>query len=131
MAINAVLLVLGGWIYRCRMLGIFCHHFLTIFLLASVIVTYRYRHREQGQLAALSLMPSKTTSDTQYDLNWTYADDADFIDKFFICELIALICCLVTSNIGCCKCGNNSNVRDSQVTSSMANSHVPSPAPDN
>lgn len=107
MAINAVLLVLGGWIYRCRMLGIFCHHFLTIFLLASVIVTYRYRHREQGQLAALSLMPSKTTSDSSYDLNWTYADDADFIDKFFICELLALICCLVTSNIGCCKCGNN------------------------
>ena len=67
MAINAILLVLGGWIYRSRMIGIFCHHFLTIFLLASVIVTYRYRHREQGQLAALSLALSKTTSTTAYD----------------------------------------------------------------
>ena len=91
MAVNGLLLVLGGWIYRCRMIGIFCHHFLTIFLLASVIVTYRYRNREQGQLAALSLMPSKTSSDTEYDLGWTYADDANFIDKFFIFEIITLI----------------------------------------
>lgn len=123
MAINALLLVAGGWIYRSRMIGIFCHHFLTIFLLASVVVTYRYRYREQGQLAALSLMPSQTTSTTAYDPNRTYADDAEFIEKFFIGELIALILCLITSNLGCCKFGNKTNIRDSQVTSSMANSH--------
>ena len=84
MAINALLLMAGGWIYRCRMIGIFCHHFLTIFLLASVVVTYRYRYREFGQLAAMSLMPSQTTSTTAYDQNWTYADDAKFIEKFFV-----------------------------------------------
>ena len=130
MAVNGLLLVLGGWIYRCRMIGIFCHHFLTIFLLASVIVTYRYRNREQGQLAALSLMPSKTSSDTEYDMGWTYADDANFIDKFFIFEIITLIVCLMTSNFGCFKIGNRNDLRDSQVTSSMKNSNVPSNAND-
>ena len=124
MSINALLLVAGGWIYRCRMIGIFCHHFLTIFLLASVVVTYRYRYREQGQLAALSLMPSQTSSTTAYDTDRTYADDAAFIEKFFVAELITLILCLVTSNLGCCKFGNNKNMRDSQVTSSMVNSGV-------
>ena len=69
-------------------------------------------------------MPSKTTSDTEYDINWTYADDADFIDKFFMLQLIALFICLVTSNFGCCKCGNSANIRDSQVTASMANSNI-------
>ena len=72
MATNALLIMAGSWIYRCRMIGIFCHHFLTIFLLASVVVTYRYRYREQGQLAAMSLMPSQTSSTTAYDPNWTY-----------------------------------------------------------
>ena len=58
-----------------------------------------------------------------YDTNWTYADDADFIDKFFIFQLVTLIICLVTANFGCFKIGNNNNLRDSQVTSSMAVSH--------
>jgi len=115
---------MGGWVYRTRMLGIFCHHFLTIFLLASVIVTYKYRNREQGQLAALSLMPSKTSSDTAYDETWTYTDDAKFIDNFFIFQLITLFVCLITSNFGCCKIGNSENVRDSQVTASMRNSNA-------
>ena len=78
MAINGVLLMLGGWFYRCRLLGIFCHHFLSIFLLASIITTYKYRNRTQGELCALSLLPSHISTDK------TYADDADSIDAYFI-----------------------------------------------
>lgn len=102
MSINAVLLMLGACFYKSRMLGIFCHHLLTIFLLASVITTYRYRHRTQGELCALSLLPSHSSTAGR-----TYADDAAFIDKFFMGELICLLVCLVFANVGCCKFGNN------------------------
>ena len=69
----------------------------------------------------MSLMPSQTSSTTAYDPDRTYADDAKFIEKFFVAQIFALILCLITSNFGCCKCGNKTNVRDSQVAS-MANS---------
>lgn len=70
--LNAILTVFGAWNYTMRMTSIFCHNFLTIVNIASVIITYRFRYREQGQLAALSTMHSRTISDTQYDLYWTY-----------------------------------------------------------
>ena len=44
--INAALIVLGGWFYKPRMIGMFCHSFLTIFALASLIVTHMYRYRD-------------------------------------------------------------------------------------
>jgi len=43
--INAVLLALGGWFYKPRMIGMFCHNFLMIFDLASIIMTHYYRNR--------------------------------------------------------------------------------------
>ena len=108
------------------MIGLFCHHFLLIFNLASVIVTFEFRYRDQGKLAALSPMPSRTLNDTMYDENWTYADDADYIDKIFIWQCITLCLCLITSNFGCSKMFNSRHsVKDSQVTSSMVNSGIP------
>lgn len=44
--INGVLLVLGGFFYKPRMVGMFCHWFLAIFDLASLIVTHKYRYRD-------------------------------------------------------------------------------------
>lgn len=70
--INAVLLVLGGWFYKPRMIGMFCHLFLMIFALASLIVTHKYRYRDQGKLAALSTSPSRINSAGEFDPVWTY-----------------------------------------------------------
>ena len=72
MTVNAVMLVLGGWFYKTRMIGMCCHHLLLLVNLTSLVVTHKYRYRDQGKLAALSTMPSKTLSDTEYDANWTY-----------------------------------------------------------
>ena len=55
-AVNGFLIILGGWIYRTRMIGIFCHYLLTLFLIASVTVTYKYRYSTMGKMAALSTM---------------------------------------------------------------------------
>ena len=122
LAANAILLVLGGWIYRARMLGLFCHNFLNVFLLASLITTHRYRYRDQGKLAALSTMPSRTISTTEYDPNWTYQNDADWIEKFWVLQLVTFILCIVTSNLGCFKFCNRTDIRDSQVQSFLPSS---------
>lgn len=79
MGINAGLIMLGGWFYKPRMVGMFCHHFLLIFNLASLIVTHKFRNRDQGKLAAMSTFPSHEDNDT-----WTYQDDASFIDKIWV-----------------------------------------------
>lgn len=84
LACNAVLLVLGGWFYQPRAIGMFCHSFLTLINLVAVIITYRFRFRDQGKLAAMSTMPSRTDGDNAYDLSWTYQDDAKYIEKIFI-----------------------------------------------
>lgn len=120
MGINAGLLILGGWFYKPRMVGIFCHHFLLIFNLAALIVTHKFRNRDQGKLAAISLMPSKTLSDTEYDTNWTYQDDAEFIDKIWVWQLVTFFLCLITSNFGCFKMCNRTDLRDSQFRSTIA-----------
>lgn len=119
MGINAGLIVLGGWFYKPRMVGMFCHHFLLIFNLASLIVTHKFRNRDQGKLAAMSIMPSKTISDTEYDATWTYQDDANFIDKIWVWQLVTFFLCLITSNFGCFKVWNRTDLRDSQLRSTM------------
>ena len=122
---NAVLLVVGGWVYRSRMIGLFCHHFLLIFNITSLVITHKYRNSQWGQLAALSTMPSKTISDFEYDENWTYQDDAHFIDKMWAFQMVTFFLCLCTSNIGCFKIWNRTDIRDSQVRSTFRASNVP------
>ena len=78
-ALNALFLVVGGWFYKARMISMFCHGFLTFFSLISIIVTARMLFRDQGQLASMSTMPSRTISDTAYDKTWTYQDDYSLI----------------------------------------------------
>ena len=118
--INAVLLVLGGWFYKPRMVGMFCHSFLMIFDLASLIVTHKYRYRDQGKLAALSTQLSHSDDGETFSGDRTYIDDAAFIDKIWVWQLILFIVCLLTTNIGCFKCCTRSDIRDSQVRSTMA-----------
>ena len=124
--VNALLQVFGAWFYKPRMIGLFCHHFLLIFNLASLIVTKMFLERDQGKLAALSLVPSKATSSTEMDKDWTYKDDADAIQKLWVWQLVTFILCLITSNFGCFKIWNRTDLRDSQVLSlvkpSVANS---------
>jgi hypothetical protein len=115
MTVNAILLVVGGFFYRSRMIGIFCHSCLTIFSLISVILTYKFRFQDQGKLAAMSTMPSRTISETEYDLTWTYEDDGKLITKLIWAQGITLILCLVTSNLGCCVSKKN-NVIGSQIS---------------
>lgn len=122
MGLNAVLLVLGGWFYKARMVGMFCHHFLLVITIAALVVTHKYRYRDQGVLAAMSTMPSKTLSSTEYDPNWTYQNDAHFIEKIWAWEMVTFFVCLVTANFGCFKIWNRTDVRDSQVRSTLANS---------
>jgi len=122
-AINAGLLILGAWFYKPRMIGLFCHHFLLIFNIASVVVTFKFRYRDQGKLAAMSIMPSRPLNDTAFDPDWTYEDDANYIDKIFIWQCITLFLCLITSNFGCSKMFNSKySLKDSQVASSFMNS---------
>ena len=95
----------------------FCHHFLMIFDLASLIVTHKYRYRDQGKLAALSIASSRVSSDKTFDADWTYADDANFIDKIWVWQLAIFIISFFVVNIGCFRCCNKSDedMRDSQV----------------
>ena len=79
LACNAVLLILGGWFYQPRAISIFCHGFLTIINLVAVIITYRFRFRDQGRLAAMSTLPPN-----ENDPSRTYQDDARSIEKIFI-----------------------------------------------
>ena len=81
--INGVLLTLGGFFYKPRMVGMFCHHFLMIFDLASLIVTHKYRYRDQGKLAAMSLRLSHSDNGSEFSGDTTYVDDAAFIDKIW------------------------------------------------
>lgn len=122
LAANAILLLLGGWYYKTRIIGIFCHYFLLILTLAALVVTHKFRYREQGQLAAMSTMPSRTLNSTLYDVNWTYQDDANFIEKIWVWELVTFFICLVTASFGCFKVWNRTDVRDSQVRSTLAKS---------
>mmetsp|Transcript_35027 Transcript_35027/g.42899 ORF Transcript_35027/g.42899 Transcript_35027/m.42899 type:complete len:229 (-) Transcript_35027:440-1126(-) len=96
-AINGVLLILGGWFYKPRMVGMFCHVFLMIFDLASLIITHKFRYRDQGKLAALSNLPSRAKSDSEFDSDWTYKNDAEFIDKIWLWQLVLFIFCFITS----------------------------------
>ena len=114
-AVNAILLVVGGFFYRSRMIGIFCHSCLTLFSLISVIMTYNYRFRDQGKLAAMSTMSSRNITDTEYDPNWTYEDDGKLITKLLWAQGITLILCLLTSNLGCCVSKKN-NLIGSQLS---------------
>ena len=123
MAMNGLLIVLGGWFYKPRIVGIFCHWMLTIFLIASVSVTYTYRYSTMGKMAALSTLSvhnmtalnitlaevaqNKTGSDlTVFPDERNYTDDAKLIDNMFTFQLIALIVCFLTANIGCFKVCN-------------------------
>ena len=81
--------------------------------LCSFIVTWRYRYRDQGKLAAMSTMPSHLKSETQYDLTWTYQDDASFIHTILIWQGVAIIFFIFTGNIGCFKFMNKTDYRDS------------------
>ena len=81
LAANAILLVVGGFFYRSRMIGVFCHGCLTIFSVISVCMTYKWRYWDMGKLAAMSTFHSRTISDTEYDKNWTYEDDGKLIVK--------------------------------------------------
>ena len=56
MCINGVLIGLGGWHYKLRMIGMLMHYFLTAFLTICVYLTYKYRHSTMGQMAAISTM---------------------------------------------------------------------------
>ena len=118
--VNAVLLVLGGFFYKPRMVGMFCHHFLMIFDLASLITTHKYRYRDQGKLAAMSTQLSHSDSGDDFTGEKTYVDDAAFIDKIWVWQLALFIVCLITSNVGCFKCCTRNDIRDSQVRSSYA-----------
>jgi len=124
MSTNSLFLMFGGWVYKTRMIGMFCHDFLTFLVLISFIVTWRYRYRDQGKLAAMSNMPSHLKSETQYDMTWTYKEDAEFIHKILIWQGVCFLVFLCTGNLGCFKIFNGNNVRDSQVTSSFKNSNV-------
>lgn len=115
MAFNGVLLLAGGCVYRTRMVGVFVHALLTIFNIASLVVSWKFRNREFGQLAALSTMPSRTVDDSSYDPDWTYADDAKLIEKLWWCQLVSLIVCLCAANLGCCKSKKANEVLDSIV----------------
>ena len=112
-----MILTFGAWFYKPRMIGLFCHHFLLIFNLASLVVTKMFLERDQGKLAALSLTPSKAHSDTEMDLTWTYSDDSVAIQNLWVWQLVTFILCLATSNFGCFKIWNRTDIRDSQVLS--------------
>jgi len=129
MAINSLFLIFGGWVYRTRMIGIFCHDFLTLMALCSFIVTWRYRYRDQGKLAAMSTMPSHLKSETEYDLTWTYQDDAKFIHTILIWQGVAIVLFICTGNLGCFKLMNKTDYRDSQVGGSFRNSTLKVRAP--
>ena len=136
MAANGLLLIIGGFKYPPRMVGMFCHYLLTLFLVASVTVTYKYRYSTMGKMAALSTMsvtnmtslnitlygmtnPTTKQEDLYvYPSDRTYMDDAKFIDNMFVFQLIALIVCFITANLGCFKVCNNNDLRDSQLKSS-------------
>ena len=72
MAANAILIIFGGFFYHSRMIGVFCHGCLTVFSLISVCLTYKWRYWDQGKLAAMSTMLSRTISTNDYDTTWTY-----------------------------------------------------------
>ena len=118
---NSLFLIFGGWVYKTRMVGIFCHDFLTFLTLCSFIVTWRYRYRDQGKLAAMSIMPSRLKSTTQYQMDWTYQDDAAYIHKMLIWQGVLFIIFICTGNLGCFKIFNSNDIRDSQVTDSFRN----------
>ena len=54
-----------------------------------------------------------------YEGDSPYMDDAKFIDNMFVFQLIALIVCFITANLGCFKVCNNKDLRDSQLKSSL------------
>jgi hypothetical protein len=115
--------MLGSWYYKPRMAGMFCHWFLTIINIASITVTYSYRHSLQGQISALSTAPSRAASTEEMDSSsdWNYTDDAAYIDKIFWFQVITMLISLGTSNMGCIEAGNKPGGKhfDSTVTSAM------------
>ena len=62
--------------------------------------------------------PDVLQTDLTFNLNdRTYMDDAAFIEKMFTFQLIALIVCFATANLGCFKICNRNDLRDSQLKS--------------
>ena len=65
--------------------------------------------------------PDVKQTDLTVNLNdRTYMDDAAFIDNMFTFQLIALVVCFATANLGCFKFCNNNDVRDSQLKSTAS-----------
>lgn len=112
MATNALLVVVGGWFYKPRMIGIFCHSCLTLASIISISLSYKFRYQDQGKLAAMSTMPSRTISDTEYDANWTYQDDAKLITKLLWVQVVALVITIFTTSIGCCAPNKKDNMKN-------------------
>lgn len=111
-AANAILLVFGSFFYSVRMVGMCCHYCLTGASLISFIISFKFRYQDQGKLAAMSTMPSKTVSTTEYDPNWTYQDDAHLITKLLWAQGVVLVVCLVAASIGCCAPSKKQNMRN-------------------
>ena len=70
-------------------------------------------------------MAMATSDSKQSDLtvnleDRTYMDDAAFIDNMFTFQLIALVVCFATANLGCFKFCNKNDLRDSQLKSTAS-----------
>ena len=65
--------------------------------------------------------PDVKQTDLTVNLNdRTYMDDAAFIDNMFTFQLIALVVCFATANLGCFKFCNRNDLRDSQLKSTAS-----------
>ena len=58
-------------------------------------------------------MPSRYQDPDTFEPDWTYQDDANFIDKIWVWQLIVLFVTLITTNLGCLKICNRNDIRDS------------------
>ena len=67
----------------------------------------------------MSTMPSRAIDQGEigeWDETWTYQDDAKLIKKLGYAQVIVLVICLITANIGCCTRAPRDAVFGSEIT---------------
>ena len=97
-ALNAVIMFLGTWMYRARVMSVYCTFFACLFQFAIIVTS--------GVIlcSPYAIVCARSMQDTAGDLMWTMRDDYGAMFSLWIISIIAMfpfVCCGLIPTMKC------------------------------